>query len=89
MGYDSWKTTEPDDPWASNEQQEERPVADFIFTNHGSIVLVFPTNAHAREHLTTHVSPEAMWYGKELVVEPRYVESLAESLEHEGFSTEV
>ena len=64
-------------------------MADFIFNNLGSICLVCPMNPAAREHLHENVSDEAQWWADELVVEPRYVDSLAEMLEDAGFRVEL
>lgn len=62
---------------------------DFEFEYHGSLWLVRPTTADAREHLMASVSEDAQWFGGALVVEPRYVDALASGLEGDGFTTEV
>lgn len=54
---------------------------DFKIENHRSIYLVRP----AREHLEDHVSPEALWFGGDLAVEPRYIRALAKALGAAGF----
>lgn len=64
-------------------------MADFNFEYHGSIVLCCPMNKEAREHLQEHVSPEAIWWGVELMVEPRYASDLAAQLEDAGYTTEL
>ena len=61
---------------------------DYIFENHGSIWLCRPTSQFASAWLSEHVEA-AGWLGDALAVEPRYVESLAASLEDDGFSTEL
>ena len=58
---------------------------DFNFENHGSTWLVRPTSAAARKHLANGVSEEAQWFGGALAVEPRYIESLAQRLQDEGY----
>jgi hypothetical protein len=58
---------------------------DFILENHGSIWLVHPQSDAAREHLAENVSDEAQWFGKALVVEPRYVEGLVNGLRDNGW----
>jgi len=58
---------------------------DFIFTNHGSLWLVTPTNASAREHLESHTGDEAQWFAGALAVETRYVEGLTSVLLDAGF----
>jgi len=60
---------------------------DFLFHNHGSIWTVEPRNKAARQHLVTHVQEDATWWGRDLVVEPRYVLDLAAHLADDGFDT--
>jgi hypothetical protein len=66
--------------------------ADFVFENHGSVWLVRPQHKTARDHLEDNVGEEAQWWGsiaiRALVVEPRYVNDLAEKLVEAGFSVE-
>ncbi len=61
------------------------PQSDFYFSNHGSLWLVLPATADARAHLEAHVAPDAFWFGRALVVEPRYVADLASALLSTGF----
>jgi hypothetical protein len=65
--------------------QKAKIVADFLFANYGAIWLVEPQNAAALAHLTAHLSHEAQWFGRNLAVEPRYVEGLAMGLQEEGY----
>jgi hypothetical protein len=58
---------------------------DFTFINHGSIWLVRPATPELREHLEANVSDQAQWFGGALVVEPRYVDTLADALQGEGY----
>lgn len=62
--------------------------SDFVFTSHGSLWLLLPTNEQAREHLRSHIHAEHQWFGNCLVVEPRYVVDLANNLMNDGFSVE-
>lgn len=57
----------------------------FDIENHGSICLIRPLTPDVDEWLHANVDPEAQWFGKALVVEPRYVEELYEGLVAEGF----
>lgn len=99
MSYDDWRaddtTWDDRQPDVSNHDGEgdvSTNSPDFVFdllTGGMSIALVCPMNQAAREHLAAHVSDEAQWWGDELVVEPRYVDSLAEMLENAGFRVEL
>lgn len=55
----------------------------FSIENHGSIVLVRPLSADVEAWLEEHT--DGQWFGRALVVEPRYVENLVEGLLAEGF----
>jgi hypothetical protein len=48
----------------------------FALVNAGSIVLVQPLSASARQWLERHVMGETQWWGGALVCEPRYVHAL-------------
>jgi hypothetical protein len=58
----------------------------FSVENHGSIVLVRPLTDDVRAWLEAHTDEEAQWFGRALVVEPRYVEPLVLGMIAEGFA---
>ena len=60
---------------------------DFEFNNHGSIWVCTPMTGEAKWHLNIYVQSNAQTWGKGVVVEPRYVEQLAQTLNGNGFST--
>lgn len=62
---------------------------DFVFDNHGSIWLVTPQHDDAAQHLHDNVSEEAQWFGKALVVEPRYAFGLDAALHENGYTVEL
>jgi hypothetical protein len=47
--------------------------ADIAVENHGSLVLLDPLSQRAAQWLHDVVSEGAQWWGRALVVEPRYV----------------
>jgi hypothetical protein len=57
---------------------------DFEVSDHGSIVLVTPLTADAREWLHEHT--DGQWYAGGLAVEPGYVGDLLSGIIDEGFS---
>jgi hypothetical protein len=57
---------------------------DFCVTCHGSIIMVRPRTAEAREWLAEHT--DGQWWGGALAVEPRYFEPLAEGIAEAGFT---
>lgn len=61
---------------------------DVTIANHGSIVLVTPMTKAAKKWIDANVSDESQWFGKSLVVEPRYVENLVEGMQGEGLTVE-
>jgi hypothetical protein len=50
---------------------------DFAVQNHGSIFLFQPLTPVAQEWIDEHISDDASYFGDALVVEHRYVESIA------------
>lgn len=67
-------------------QPVHAPDAGFTFSNHGSVCLCEPDTDEAYLHLAENVAADAQWWGHPLVVEPRYVNSLAASLVAAGFT---
>ena len=53
--------------------------------NHGSIWLFRPVSEAAADYLADVIDESAQWWGDALVVEPRFVHPLCETLESDGF----
>lgn len=62
---------------------------DFSFIDHGTILLLMPRTPEAAEHLRSDAFDGAQVWGPAIVVEPRYVDTIASALEAEGFTSEV
>jgi len=58
---------------------------DFQFIDHGSIWLLFPRTTAANDLLRSDAFGGAQVLGEAIVVEPRYVDTLADQLTGEGF----
>jgi len=52
--------------------------------NHGSVVLAFPMDDEAEKWLHETAPQEAQFFGRALVIEPRYVEGFQEAFESAG-----
>lgn len=63
-------------------------VGDVRVEPHGSLVLVRPLTAAAREWLDEHVAEESQWFGGALACEPRYVGELLAALVADGLEME-
>jgi hypothetical protein len=50
----------------------------------GSVVLVHPRDSQARAWLESATDPDAQWFGRALVVEPRYLDDLLEGFREDG-----
>jgi len=64
---------------------------DIRIEDHGSIVLLRPENAMARQWLLDHVADDAQWFGGEyaaLAVEPRYVADIVQGADEDGLEVE-
>jgi hypothetical protein len=62
---------------------------DFSFVDHGTIVLLMPRTPEATAHLRSDAFDGAQVWGSAIVVEPRYVDTLAAALAADGFTAEV
>lgn len=60
----------------------------FSIENHGTIVLIRPLTPDVATWLSENVDPDAQWFGRALVCEPRYVEPLVVGLIEEGFTAQ-
>ena len=63
-------------------------ILSLSLTNHGSIWLAHPHNDWARRELASRVSDEAQWFGRALVIEPRYVQDFVDAVTADGWYVE-
>lgn len=61
---------------------------DFRVENHGSVFLLRPLTVRAHDWIVAHVADDALWFGRALVVEPRYVENIVDGMTIDGLSGE-
>lgn len=60
---------------------------DFSVGNHGSICLLVPHSAAAREWAGDHLDgPETQYWGGAVVVEPRYLDDILHGIEDDGLT---
>lgn len=57
---------------------------DIEISNQGSIILMRPATDAGRDWISANVDPDAMWFGRSLVVEPRYAEDLIDGMRGDG-----
>ncbi len=57
---------------------------DVHVTNHHSILLVLPLTDRAAKWISENVQDDAQWFGRSLVVEPRYLADLCRGMEEDG-----
>ncbi|MGB7934705.1 MAG: hypothetical protein WCH04_21290 [Gammaproteobacteria bacterium] len=58
--------------------------ADFLYQHESSISLLYPMTDEARGWIDEHISDEAQWFGKGLVIEWRYVDPIIEGIVNDG-----
>lgn len=61
-------------------------IADFETVDHGSIVILTPTSVAARRWLNETAPDDAQWWGRGLVVEPRYLDGVLSAAVDAGFN---
>ncbi len=57
---------------------------DVSIANHGSIFLLRPLTRAASAWFEENIGGDAQWFGRALVVEPRYVGAIVEGLQEVG-----
>jgi len=64
--------------------QAVHSVPDFLVQNEGTLFLFCPLTARAKSWIDEHVQPDAMWFGRALVVEHRFAWGLALGMKDAG-----
>lgn len=59
-------------------------MADIRFENHGSIWLMTAQTDAGRDWVSENIPEDAQTWGSSIVVEPRYVEAIAEGAVNDG-----
>lgn len=60
--------------------------ADAELENHGSIFLLRPVSEHGRDWIRDNIGDEAQYFGRAVVIEPRYVESIVHGIREAGLA---
>jgi hypothetical protein len=64
-----------------------RSAPDFALANHGSLFLLRPLNASAKNWVNEHLpmdSEETQFWGEAIVIEPRYVSPIVDGIIADG-----
>ena len=59
---------------------------DFLFADHGSVTLLTPITAGARAWIIEHVSQDVTYFGRSVVIEPRYVDDILAGIDGDGLT---
>ena len=59
---------------------------DFVLTDHGSIAVLRPVTDEAREWVDENLPDDAQWFGRGVVIEPRYVGDIVEGILNDGLT---
>lgn len=59
---------------------------DFTIADHGSLWLLFPQTDAAKAWAREHIDPNALAFGKSVVIEPRYVEDIVTGIVNDGLT---
>lgn len=59
---------------------------DFYVQNEGSIVLLFPNTSDAHAWIDARVDDTAQWFGRAVIVEPRYIADIVAGAQADGFT---
>lgn len=69
---------------AAKKMREKASQPDVFVSNEGSIFLLTPMSDKAREWISEHIPEGAMYMGRALVVEHRYVEDIVAGMQGAG-----
>lgn len=61
---------------------------DFYFRDEGSICLLTPLSAYAREWLQENIAGDVQTWGNATVIEPRYVSAILTGINEAGLSVQ-
>ena len=59
---------------------------DFELQDEGSIVLLRPLTVAATHWVMDNIGEEAQWFGRAVVIEPRYLGNILEGVTADGFA---
>lgn len=59
---------------------------DFTLSGGGTIYLLRPVSAEAREWVDAHIPEDASWLGNAVAVEHRYVEDIVDGILNDGLT---
>ena len=59
---------------------------DFICANHGSIIILVPLTAAAKDWVEEYVDYDQTWMGNGIVIEPRYFDPILEGIHEAGLT---
>jgi len=60
------------------------PSADFAFRNHGSVVILFPLTAQAKQWVSEHLPEDAPRWAGGIAIEPRYFGDIMHAIDLYG-----
>jgi hypothetical protein len=63
-------------------------MTDFTISYHGSISLLTPISAAAKEWVAERISDDAQWFGHAVMIEHRYVDDVVNDAMAAGFEVE-
>lgn len=61
------------------------PSADFTLTDGGSVCLLTPTTSDARRWLDENIGDDAIYLGRGLAIERRFVQQILDGIQADGF----
>lgn len=62
---------------------------DLILACHGSIYLLLPVTASAKDWVDTNIQPDCLRHGRAVAIEPRYITDVVHGAQCDGLSVEV
>jgi len=57
---------------------------DFLVVNHGSLVMLTPLTQAAKDWCEEHLPEDRQYFGRGVVVEPRYIGDIVDGIVNDG-----
>ena len=63
-------------------------MSDFFLSDQGSLAILVPLSEEAHDWIDENLGEGAIWYGRGIAIEPRYVGGLLEGITSDGLTVE-
>ena len=63
-------------------------MSDFVLSDHGTLAILVPLSEEAHDWVDDNLGDDALWYGRGIAIEARYVGAILEGITSDGLTVE-